>query len=151
MSSSSSANVVKLTAKQQRRLALANLKSARSGRLSSALDGMDDVVDDRKNGDVYDVMDEEEYREYVERRREREDFVVDDGESLVVGVCRRCIASDCIALKLLHRIVFEAPFSRSLARCLPRSFRLWAATHTARLQLSGRPHKISVTLIFDIT
>jgi hypothetical protein len=68
----------RLTAKQQRKLALASLKSARSGRLSSALDEICD--DDKNNGDVYDVMDEEEYRDYVERRREREDFVVDDGE-----------------------------------------------------------------------
>ena len=75
----------KLTLKQQRKLALASLKSARSGRLSSALDEVlrDDergCGGDARNGDVYDVLDEEEYREYVERRREREDFVVDDGE-----------------------------------------------------------------------
>jgi hypothetical protein len=75
----------KLTLKQQRKLALASLKSARSGRLSSALDEAlrDDERGgggDARNGDVYDVLDEEEYREYVERRREREDFVVDDGE-----------------------------------------------------------------------
>ena len=75
----------KLTLKQQRKLALASLKSARSGRLSSALDEVlrDDKRGgggDARNGDVYDVLDEEEYREYVERRREREDFVVDDGE-----------------------------------------------------------------------
>ena len=75
----------KLTLKQQRKLALASLKSARSGRLSSALDEVlrDDERGgggDARNGDVYDVLDEEEYREYAERRREREDFVVDDGE-----------------------------------------------------------------------
>ncbi len=71
----------------QRKLALASLKSARSGRLSSALDevlrGDNDGRGghgDARNGDVYDVLDEEEYREYVQRRREREDFVVDDGE-----------------------------------------------------------------------
>jgi hypothetical protein len=85
---------------------------------------MDNVVDDRKNGDMYDVMDEEEnkeyvelrskrareeeeYTEYAEWRRRREDFVVDDGESIVVRLCHRCIASDCIA--------------RSLARSLPSS------------------------------
>ncbi len=71
----------KLTSKQQRKLALASLKSARSGRLSSALDEvLRDDRGDARNGDVYDVLDEEEYRDYVERRREREDFVVDDGE-----------------------------------------------------------------------
>ena len=82
---SSSSSRDKLTLKQQRKLALASLKSARSGRLSSALDEVlrDDERGgggDARNGDVYDVLDEEEYREYVERRREREDFVVDDGE-----------------------------------------------------------------------
>ena len=32
-------------------------------------------------GDVYDVVDEAEYEELVEKRRQREDFVVDDGKS----------------------------------------------------------------------
>lgn len=35
-------------------------------------------------GDVYDVVDEAEYEELVEKRRQREDFVVDD------GACERC-------------------------------------------------------------
>ena len=30
--------------------------------------------------DVYDIVDEEEYKSLVESRRQREDFVVDDGE-----------------------------------------------------------------------
>lgn len=29
--------------------------------------------------DVYETMDEEQYRDYVDRKRQREDFVVDDG------------------------------------------------------------------------
>jgi hypothetical protein len=33
----------------------------------------------REEEDVYDVVDEEEYRSLVESRRQREDFVVDDG------------------------------------------------------------------------
>jgi hypothetical protein len=69
----------KLTAKQQKRQALASLKSARSGR-SGQLDALDSLLDDTKNNDVYETMDEQQYREYVERKREREDFVVDDGE-----------------------------------------------------------------------
>ena len=71
----------KLTAKQQKRQALASLKSARSGRSSGhQLDALDSLLDDTKNNDVYETMDEQQYREYVERKREREDFVVDDGE-----------------------------------------------------------------------
>ena len=77
----------KLSAKQQKRQALASLKSARSGhRIGSGggqLDALDDLLDDTKNKDVYETMDEEQYREYVERKREREDFVVDDGECSV--------------------------------------------------------------------
>jgi hypothetical protein len=75
----------KLTSKQQRRQALASLKSARSGRRGDGggggqLDALDELLDDTKNNDVYETLDEEQYREYVERKREREDFVVDDGE-----------------------------------------------------------------------
>ena len=33
-----------------------------------------------KEDDVYDKYDEDEYREVVKRRGEREDFVVDDGK-----------------------------------------------------------------------
>ena len=76
--SSSTNNNHKLTAKQQKRQALASLKSARSGR-SGQLDALDSLLDDTKNNDVYETMDEQQYREYVERKREREDFVVDDG------------------------------------------------------------------------
>ena len=77
----------KLTAKQQRRQALEALKSARSGRQPGGqLDALDDLMmlDDNndRNRDVYETMDEEQYREYVERKREREDFVVDDGQSV---------------------------------------------------------------------
>ncbi|KAL9187656.1 hypothetical protein ACHAXT_006034 [Thalassiosira profunda] len=61
--------------KQTRREALAALKSARASRgAASGLDAVD--FDDEE--DVFETMDEEQYREYVERRREREDFVVDD-------------------------------------------------------------------------
>lgn len=67
---------------------MAALKSARSGRRSSsALDDVGLLEDDAANADVYEVMDEAEYRDYVQRKREREDFVVDDGEkSLVAAV-----------------------------------------------------------------
>lgn len=84
MPSTSTTTNHKLSAKQQKRQALATLKSARSGHRGphhhGQLDALDDILDDTKNNDVYETMDEEQYREYVERKREREDFVVDDGE-----------------------------------------------------------------------
>lgn len=70
-----------MSSKQRKKASLAALKSARSGRRSSsALDDVGLLEDDAANADVYEVMDEAEYRDYVQRKREREDFVVDDGE-----------------------------------------------------------------------
>ncbi len=82
---SSSLLTMSKKSKQQRRQALALLKSARSGRLSSALDlALHNNGDNGNNGNVYNMLDKDKYREYIERRREREDFVVDDGESVLV-------------------------------------------------------------------
>jgi hypothetical protein len=87
--------------RQQKRRALASLKSARSGHRSGGvgggqLDALDDLLDDTKNNDVYETMDEEQYREYVERKREREDFVVDDGKRVVVVVVVVVVATTII-------------------------------------------------------
>ena len=74
----------KLSSREQKRQARQALKSARSGR-SSGLDALlnnEDGEEDNNNDDVYEQMTEEEYRQYVERKREREDFVVDDGTFL---------------------------------------------------------------------
>ena len=61
------------SAKQRKLAAAARLKSARNeGR--SALDEWDDTGDDA----IYDEVTEEDYRQLVESRRDREDFVVDD-------------------------------------------------------------------------
>ena len=75
-----------MSSKQRKKASLAALKSARSGRRSTS--ALDDVLleDDAANDDVYEVMDETEYRDYVERKREREDFVVDDGKSCLFVV-----------------------------------------------------------------
>jgi DNA polymerase alpha subunit p180 N terminal len=54
-------------------------KEGRGGRLE------DYVVHDED--DVYDVLEEEEYEKLVESRRQREDFVVDDGAYLAVSCC----------------------------------------------------------------
>ena len=71
----------KLSSREQKRQARQALKSARSGR-SSGLDALLNDEDGDDNDDVYEQMTEEEYRQYVERKREREDFVVDDGTFL---------------------------------------------------------------------
>ena len=42
--------------------------------------------DIKEEDDVYDVVDETEYQTIVNSRRQREDFVVDDGRSF----CHRC-------------------------------------------------------------
>ena len=80
MSETNKSKRPKLSSREQKRQARQALKSARSGR-SSGLDALlnEDV---EENDDVYEQMTEEEYRQYVERKREREDFVVDDGTFL---------------------------------------------------------------------
>ena len=82
----------KLSLKQQRAIARQKLKSARSGRNASGLDALnnnsdnEDGASDTNNDDVYERMTESEYKEYVERKREREDFVVDDGKRCIIVV-----------------------------------------------------------------
>ena len=58
-------------------MALEALKSRRSGLSSSTRTEEYEIAEEET---VYDVVDENEYRQLVEKRREREDFVVDDGE-----------------------------------------------------------------------
>jgi len=47
----------------------------------SALDQLE--LEDQ--GDVYDMMDDDEYEKLVEKRRAEQEFVVDDGKSRVLG------------------------------------------------------------------
>ena len=67
-----------MSSRQTKKAALAALRQRRSG-LSATSSKLEEyeVADE---GDVYDVVDEAEYEELVEKRRQREDFVVDDGE-----------------------------------------------------------------------
>ena len=67
-----------MSSRQTKKAALAALRQRRSGlaATSSKLEEYE-VADE---GDVYDVVDEAEYEELVEKRRQREDFVVDDGK-----------------------------------------------------------------------
>ena len=65
--------------KEKRRAALQLAKRRRNGEHSSALDTYDPTA----ANDVQDVVDREEeevYRARVEANRQKEDFVVDDGE-----------------------------------------------------------------------
>ena len=39
-----------------------------------------DEYEVQDDGDIYEYVDEDEYQKLVESRRQREDFVVDDGE-----------------------------------------------------------------------
>jgi hypothetical protein len=39
-----------------------------------------DEYEVQDEGDVYEYLDEEEYKKLVDSRRQREDFVVDDGQ-----------------------------------------------------------------------
>ena len=61
-----------------RKAALAKFRSARNARLC----GEDQDVFEgnmKEEEDVYDIVDEAEYESLVNSRRQREDFVVDDG------------------------------------------------------------------------
>eukprot|EP00536_Pseudo-nitzschia_multiseries_P002404 jgi/Psemu1/322530/estExt_fgenesh1_pg.C_320004 len=66
--------------KAARKAAMNRFKNHRRNGLR-ALD--DDAGMFREEEDVYDVVDQDEYRNLVESRRQREDFVVDDDRSLV--------------------------------------------------------------------
>ena len=65
-------------------------------------------------GDVYDVLEEDEYRKLVESRRQREDFVVDDGESC----CQVVSFPSCMT----HWLTFMA---RGILSCYYRRTGLW--------------------------
>ncbi len=55
--------------------ALAAIKARRNGLVATSRTEEYEVKED----DIYEKLDESEYEELVQRRREREDFVVDDG------------------------------------------------------------------------
>ena len=70
------------TYRSNRKAALAKF---RSQKLKRELGEDDDVfaTNMKEEDDVYDIVDEEEYKALVESRRQREDFVVDDGKRLI--------------------------------------------------------------------
>ena len=63
-------------ASSSRKAALEAIRARRNGLVSTSRTEEYEVKD---TGDIYEVVEEDEYRNLVERRRERENFVVDDG------------------------------------------------------------------------
>lgn len=67
------------SSRSSRKAALAKIRNDRRKREQ----GEDEDIFEaniREEEDVYDIVDEEEYQSLVESRRQREDFVVDDGK-----------------------------------------------------------------------
>jgi hypothetical protein len=69
-----------MSSKARKSAALKALKAGRGGRL--------DDYELQEEEDVYDVYDEDEYQKLVESRRQREDFVVDDGMLCCLKICQ---------------------------------------------------------------
>ena len=64
--------------RSQKAAALRALKEARNRGISRTED-----YEIKDEGDIYDVIEEDDYRNLVEKRRQREDFIVDDGKSML--------------------------------------------------------------------
>ena len=91
MSSSSSLSS-SAARKAARKAALAKFKSNRDNGVH--------VLDDeaglfREEEDIYEEVNEEEYKNLVESRRQREDFVVDDGTSRLLVLCSSPSSRGC--------------------------------------------------------
>ena len=65
-----------MSSRAKRKAALDAIRARKNGENLSSRTDEYEVTDP---GDVYDVVEEEEYRSLVDKRRDREDFVVDDG------------------------------------------------------------------------
>ena len=75
-----------MPSRSDRKAALARFRSAKRKReLGETQDAFEGNI--REEDDVYDIVEEEDYKSLVESRRQREDFVVDDGKKNVVYVC----------------------------------------------------------------
>lgn len=72
----------KMPSKSTKRAALAKLRENKRKRLEGDDDDLFEV-DIKGQEDIYDVVDESEYNSLVNARRQREDFVVDDGKCTV--------------------------------------------------------------------
>jgi DNA polymerase Pol2 len=77
--------------------ALAKYRSDKRKRLMGE-DTTDEMLEFKDEEDVYDVVDDEEYHALVEARRQREDFVVDDGACCKVSYQEKEVFDFSIAL-----------------------------------------------------
>lgn len=92
--------------RSQKAAALRALKEARNRGSSRT-----EEYEVKDEGDVYDVIEEDDYRELVEKRRQREDFIVDDGECQNAPPClsfffilfHKCIAITTSFFSNSHR------------------------------------------------
>ena len=58
------------------------LEALRNRKRGDVLTSQTEELENDDNDDIYEYVEEEEYRDLVQSRREREDFVVDDGTIL---------------------------------------------------------------------
>ena len=133
----------------QKAAALKALRDRRSGLAGAPDSTRTDDYEFQYEGDVYDVVAEEDYEDLVEKRRQREDFVVDD------GACMHCILfSPCfhfVSLSIASASASIAcpkpPFIISLANeLIPSHLSLQTAlviTTTARSTTGPRPTRRS--------
>ena len=70
-----------MSSRAKRKAALDAIRARKNGEVLSSRTDEYEVTDP---GDVYDVVEEEEYRSLVDKRRDREDFVVDDGTLIFI-------------------------------------------------------------------
>ena len=88
----------------KKRAALAKFREAKQKR---SLGEEDDLFEGniKEEEDVYDVYDEAEYESLVNSRRQREDFVVDDGKSNFVNEVKTfCIRFSNVSFELCRWI-----------------------------------------------
>ena len=135
MSSSSSLSS-SAARKAARKAALAKFKSNRDNGVH--------VLDDeaglfREEEDIYEEVNEEEYKNLVESRRQREDFVVDDGTSRLFVLCSSSSSRGCPGL------------SAGIVRCtafLLRLLLLFCHRHCMyRLLTDGAYHPVTTYLV----
>ena len=94
--------------KSQKRAALAKLRGDKRKRLEGLLSSSEDVLDSAAldEEDIYDVYNEDEYQNLVESRRQREDFVVDDGTFFFVFLLMFLVSNGEVAFWLWLLLLF---------------------------------------------
>jgi hypothetical protein len=86
-SKQASTNKQTMSSKASKKAALAKFRDAKRKRIMGE-DEPDDLFGGtmKEEEDVYDVVDEDQYQTLVNSRRQREDFVVDDGKPSKNGI-----------------------------------------------------------------